>query len=254
MYIIRLHCIILCMDALLYEEKTTISHTQAYSETPLGFVYVPKTGGTYLSMSVIPSEYEYDPSGSPSKIHMPASKIQSIVKEGTSMFTMLRDPYDRTCSEYYFLKSKADVSIKHFSWDISDSKKLFFMANFVSKITGHKAFFDKIYALYDSNMSVEDYLEWTIDNPTYPIYYDTLTPKDFDIVGVTEDIPKTIELLKLIYNVDAGMGDYNKNDTKKINKPYDTKFSRSEFEYKNSIEYKMYYEGLEKFQELSKSL
>lgn len=240
------------MDALSYKEKTTISHTQPYSQTPLGFVYVPKTGGTYLSMSVIPSEYEYDPSGSPSKIHMPASKVQSIVKEGTPMFTMLRDPYDRTCSEYYFFKSKADVSIQHFLWDVSDQRKLKVLAHFVSRITGHKAFFDKIYAIYNEDMSVEDYLEWSVDNPTYPIYYDTLTPKDFDIVGITEDIPRTIKLLKCMYDVDAGMGDYNKNDDKRVNNPYETKFSRSVFESINYVEYDIYNEAIDKFNSLCK--
>lgn len=213
----------------------------------LGFVYVPKTGGTYLSIGIVPIGYEDGSSEFPPKVHMPASVVQSITKDKDHIFTMVRDPYDRACSEYYFLKSKATASIKDFSWNTENKRKLETICNSVADITGYKFFSEKTCVIYDNDMSVEDYLEWSIDNPTYPLYYDTLEPKDFDLIGVTEDLPKTIGLLKSIYDIDAGYGDLNKNIDKPVSIPYTTKFSRSDFKSKNKIEYELYYQGLDRF-------
>lgn len=223
-------------------------------ETTIGFVCVPKTGGTYLSVNSVPRGYVDDPSDSPLKVHMPASQVQSIVEGGTPIFTMIRDPYDRACSEYYFLKSKATASIEDFTWNAVTKAKLEPMANSVSEITGYKDFFEKTCVIYDNDMSVEDYLEWTIDNPTYPFYYDTLEPKDFSLVGILEDMPKSISLLKSMYGINAGDGDFNRNSDKPVGEPYITNFSRSDFKSRNDIEYMMYQQGLERFQEISNSL
>lgn len=219
-------------------------------ETTIGFVCIPKTGGTYLSVNSVPRGYVSNPSESPLKVHMPASQVQSIVEEGTPIFTVIRDPYDRACSEYYFLKSKATASIKDFTWNADTKKELEPMANSVSKITGYKDFFEKTCVIYDNDMSVEDYLEWSTDNPTYPFYYDTLEPKDFDLVGIIEDMPKTISLLKSMYGINAGDGEFNANMDRPVGEPYDTQFSRSDFKSKNDIEYRLYQQGLEKFNSL----
>jgi hypothetical protein len=221
-------------------------------ETTIGFVCIPKTGGTYLSVNSVPRGYVDDSSKSPLKVHMPASQVQSIVEKGTPLFTMIRDPYDRACSEYYFLKSKANASIEDFTWSPATKEKLKPMAVSVSNITGYKDFFEKTCVIYDNNMSVEDYLEWTIDNPTYPFYYDTLEPKDFSLVGILEDMPTTISLLKSMYGIDAGNGDFNSNPDRAVGEPYTTDFSRSDFKSRNDIEYMMYQQGLERFQELCK--
>lgn len=219
-------------------------------ETTIGFVCIPKTGGTYLSVNSVPRGYVSNPYESPLKVHMPASQVQSIVEEGTPIFTMIRDPYDRACSEYYFLKSKATASIKDFTWNADTKKELEPMANSVSKITGYKDFFEKTCVIYDNDMSVEDYLEWSTANPTYPFYYDTLEPKDFDLVGIIEDMPKTISLLKSMYGINAGDGEFNANMDRPVGEPYDTQFSRSDFKSKNDIEYRLYQQGLEKFNSL----
>lgn len=218
------------------------------NESPLGFVYVPKTGGTYLSISVIPSEYGYDLSSSPSKIHMTTSMVESIIDEGEPLFTIVRDPYNRVCSEYHFLKNKSQ---EYFSWDLSDTNKLKSVGYFSSKMKNHQAFFNKIYAIYLHNMTVEDYIEWSIDNPTYQVYYDTRTPKDFEVVGVTEKMSETVELLKNMHEVLSGSGSFNENKKKAINNPYKTKYSKKEFKKKASIEYDLYNEGLDRFNTLS---
>jgi hypothetical protein len=99
-------------------------------------------------------------------------------------------------------------------------------------------------------MSIDEYLEWASDNPTYPFYYDTKSISDFDIVGVTEDLPRTMQLLKVMYDTNSGGGDYNKNTVKEVGKPYETSYSRSAFKAKNVIEYDMYYQGIDKFNKL----
>jgi hypothetical protein len=233
-----------------YKQKTTISHTRTYNKTPLGFVYVPKTAGTYLSMRVLPEIYGNDSKTTPSKTHMPASKVQSIIGDETPLFTVVRNPYDRNCSEYYFLKDKVQASIEYFNWDMTNTKKIKFAASFVSKITESEKFFDKIYNMYTHSMSVEDYLEWCVENPTYPFYFDTKNPKDFDIVGSTEDMTMTTDLLKKMYDVTSGNGDKNENIGKKIKEPYITNYSRKDFENKSIIEYELYYQGINKFNQL----
>lgn len=92
--------------------------------TSLAFVYVPKTSGTYLNIKSIPEEKayvnDYRPSTLPSSFHMPTSRVQSIVGEDTPLFTVVRDPYDRTCSEYYFIKKEVDKFLSIVPWDINN--------------------------------------------------------------------------------------------------------------------------------------
>ncbi len=218
--------------------------------TPLAFVYVPKTSGTYLNIKSIPEEKtfvnNFYPNNLPANFHMPASRVQSIVGEETPLFTLVRDPYDRTCSEYYFIKKEIDRFLKVVPWDINNSKRLEWMCIKSGKVMG-EIYGKKTYEIYKNNMTVEDYLDWTTQNPTYPFFYDTKTPKDFDLVGQTEKMDEIIYLLKRVYNVDAGNGNSNKNVKKDIGKPYETKYSKLDFEKNNKVEYDMYQEGVDRF-------
>jgi hypothetical protein len=219
----------------------------------VGFVYVPKTGGTYLSISFIPQKYhgpKYKLSKLASSFHMPASRVVDIVGNETPLFTMVRDPYDRSCSEYYFIKRRILSSIDSMHWDFSDEKKLNFVINRVESVMGSDIYSKKIYQIFKNNLNIEEYLEWYHEDPTYPWYYDIKTPKDFDIVGLTEDIPGTISLLKNIYDIDVSYGDANDNPLKKVNKPYKTKYSRRKFKKHNDVEYNLYYEGKEKYHKI----
>jgi len=223
-------------------------------DTSLAFVYVPKTSGTYLNIKSIPEEKayvnDYRPSTLPSSSHMPTSRVQSIVGEDTPLFTVVRDPYDRTCSEYYFIKKEVDKFLSIVPWDVNDLKRLRWMSIKSGKIMGSDAYAEKIYHVYSHNMSVEDYLIWTTDNPTYPRFYDTKTPTDLARVGKTEEIEKTIFLLKKIYDVDAGTGKSNQNIKKDVGRPYETKYSRLDFEKNNRIEYELYQQGVDKFNKI----
>lgn len=241
-----------------YKKAITVKHTIDHGDTNVAFVYIPKTGGTYLSMRIVPFKY-YDgnilfkrgPLSLPLNTHMPCSKLEKIVDKTTPFFTIVRDPYDRTCSEYFFIKKMTDISLKHFNnFDITNENRLSFVAKKSATIMGNDQHYDKTYNIYKYNMSLEDYLEWASENPTYPFYYDTKSISDFDIVGVTEDLPRTIQLLKVMYDTNSGGGDYNKNTIKEVGKPYETSYSRSAFKAKNIIEYDMYYQGRDKFNKL----
>jgi hypothetical protein len=219
----------------------------------LAFVYIPKTSGTYLNIKIIPEDKSYGnnyrTSSIPGAFHMPASRVEEIVGNDADFFTVVRDPYDRTCSEYYFFKQQVDevLSKVNHSIEISDPKVIKILSVRAGKIMSMKSFEDKMYNIYMNKMTVEDYLDWSTGYPTYPQFYDTKTPKDFDLVGVTEDIEKTKRLLSERYGINSGSGLSNRNPSKKIGEPYKTKYLRSDFKRKNSIEYDLYYEGLDKF-------
>jgi hypothetical protein len=226
-------------------------------KNPLAFVYVPKTSGTYLNIRSIPDkEYfvnDFKPTNrySESRVaHFPASKMISIVGDKVPFFTLVRDPYDRTCSEYFFIKREVRRLFDGVPWDMKDPKKIRWVAYGAERLLGHKAFFEKVHNIYHNEMTIEDYLEWTTENPTYPIFYDVKTPKDFDLVGKSESMEETVFLLKKIYNVDCGSGEKNENKMKKVGKPYETNYLRKDFEKKNKIEYDLYQEGVDRFNKL----
>lgn len=236
-----------------YKKATTIPHVMDHGDTKVAFVYVPKTGGTFLSINPIPYKFhgeKYRPSRLPSEMHMPASRVMGIVDSSTPFFTILRDPYDRLCSEYFFIKEKAKASIDHFALDIGDPNKIDFIARKSSQIMKASIYYDKAHAIYTHNMSVEDYLEWSIDHPTYSFYYDSKTPKDFDVVGITDSLRETSELLNKMYGMTSGNGSYNNNVNKNINSSYKTDYSRNHFKKISNIEYGLYDEGRAVFEKL----
>lgn len=249
---------------MILDEYNTINQGLDHGDTNVAFVHIPKTGGTYLSMRILPFKYYNNVSISlkrgssslPFDVHMPSSKLEQIVDKTTPFFTIVRDAYDRTCSEYHFMKKMIDNSLNIFNdffninFDITNENKLKFAAKKVATMMGNSQYYDKTFNIYKYNMSVEDYLEWASENPTYPFYYDTKSISDFEIVGITEDLYSTIKLLKIIYNTNSGGGYYNKNTLKELGKPYETSYSRSLFKLKNAIEYDIYYEGKNKFNKL----
>jgi len=253
-------------EAKKYKEITTISRSSPSINTSIGIVFVPKTGSTYLSLTPVPSHY-YSPyslgrarlrnSKTPGSSHMTLSLIKEITNNSTPYFTVLRDPYDRAASEYYFIKRQAQNALSIFkNWDLTDPRKLEFLAHHTGKIMGisgwggftddgpSTAFYDKTYNIHKYDMSVDDYLEWSVDNPTYPVYFDDVD--SFDSVGITENMSATIDLLNSLWGIKVAGGNTNDNKDKAVGKPYDCLFPRQKF-YDKSPDYEIYIKGKERF-------
>lgn len=240
------------METQKYVVSTRIDHTADHYDTGVAFVHVPKTGGTYLSIPLVPQKFGIRFSSLPGDMHVPVSQIEKLTTSSVPLFTIVRDPYDRVCSEYYFTINKIKELTILDKWNEADFKKVEFLARRAAIIMKNEQNYEKICNIYKHNMSVDDYLEWSAENPTYPHYYDTKTPKDFDLVGITEDMATTIKLLKVVYQTNSGGGDFNSNTLKDIGKPYDNIYSRSEFQLKNEIEYEIYNEAKQRFNKLVK--
>lgn len=240
------------MELNKYNLSIKVDHLINYSDTGVAFVHVPKTGGTYLSIPILPKKNRAKQSSLPGDMHMPVSEIEKMTNNSVPLFTLMRDPYDRVCSEYFFTINRAKELTILNKWKGDDLTKIEFLAKNIAIRTKNKKVYEKIYNIYKNNMSVEDYLEWSIENPTYPHYYDTKMPCDFDLVGLTEEIEKSRQLLKIIYQTSSGGGDSNKNLAKNIKEPYKTLYSRSQFEAKNLIEYDFYQQAKEKFYKFCK--
>jgi hypothetical protein len=187
------------------------------------FVHVPKTGGTFLNFqNLFPNQA--------SRVHEPLSSLLNWKENlNKSLFTMVRDPYDIACSEYYFMKK--NISFK----------------------TRNPSYLKHAKLIYKDKLSIEEYLEKKIKNSIYPFYYDVKTPKDFDCVGVTEEMDKTVSLIYSMFDISSGNGEKNNNIDKKINQRYETEYPRDFFQKENSKDYELYFEGKEKFIELCKN-
>jgi hypothetical protein len=181
------------------------------------FVHVPKTGGTFLHLiDLVPNPMIWP--------HEPISKLITYKEnKNKKTFTMVRDPYDISCSEYYFFKKEFGFKTKNPSHE--------YHAKLIHK----------------EKMSVEEYLENKIKNSIYPYYYDVLTPKNFDCVGITEEMDTTIQLLEKMFGIRCGIGKPNNNKFKKIKDSYETKFSRKKFYEQNDIDYNFFLEGKDRF-------
>jgi hypothetical protein len=231
-----------------YYQTNNINRSPNLKKSNLAFVYVPKTGGTFLNIPIIPGYKRLGPKNSPRMVHMPCSKILNLTQDqNINLFTLVRDPYDLACSEYFFLKEKINYNLRYFNINAEKSVSSELASRFVAKLTGNPSYYEKLMKIYLENYSVSEYLEYIEKNPIYPYYYDVLTPKNFDCVGLTEEMDTTIKILYNMYEIEAGNGSFNKNKKKDVGKKYNFKYSRNNFLNKNKKDYEIYYEGIEKF-------
>jgi hypothetical protein len=147
-------------------------------------------------------------------------------------YTQVRDPYDIACSLYFFLKRKGPYS----------------------RVVGSNISVDGYNSvLINDSESVEVYLENVIPNSNYTHYFDILSPSNFDCVGYSNDLGKSVDLLRSIFNLKSvGPTNYNTNPDKFVGEPYNFDYSRNEFKKNNEQEYELYYQALEKFTALCK--
>lgn len=159
----------------------------------------------------------------------------SFYKERTDLkyfYTQVRDPYDVACSLYFFLKREGPYS----------------------RIVGSNIEIDEYNSLLVYNTDdINYYLENLIPNSNYGHYFDALNPSDFDCVGYSNDLGKTVDLLRKVFNLQkVGPTNYNTNPDRFVGEPYSFDFTKKDFMKKNELEYELYYDALNKFNNLCK--
>jgi hypothetical protein len=179
------------------------------------FVHVPKTGGTNIIHSMQGT----------CKGH---NRVSDYMKHDHmhQFITFVRDPYDVVCSGYYFVKRKR----------IRNADKALFDAQHMDLI-------------WNQGVSVEEFLERCVPNHTFTYYYDSLTPKDFTFVGVTDD-DRSWKLFEKITRIHVPRLPTNVNQKKLITDPYVTQYPRELFYERNSSDYELYLEGRQRFYDL----
>lgn len=179
----------------------------------LGFVHVPKTGGSLINSS---NFLKPNPTICNNRGH---AKVSELLQHNHSheLISVVRNPYQQSISKYYHMKRN------------------------------HKG---------EMNFSLEDFLTnkdhrmWS--EISYSIYYDSMTPKDFSFIGVTSQMPKNRIILHTMFNFRFYRMPYNVNPLKKFDQPYKTTFYKKEFEKIYKQDYDLYYEGVDKFNQLCK--
>ena len=177
-----------------------------------GFVHVPKTGGATIGL--LPG----------CRGHYPVSEFQAH-DHAHEFFTMVRDPYDVMCSAYYFvIRKDIDLTIGTSPFDIMNSELV--------------------------KLPIEEFLAHTPANQLYSHYYDTLTPRDFTIVGHTVEYSRTRELFARMTKRSLPNATLNVNPDHKAGEAYDFAYSRKDFAKRFDNDYQLYYEGLDRFKRL----
>jgi hypothetical protein len=176
----------------------------------LGFVHVPKTGGSTILSKGKTRTNLCSGSG-----HIPHSKFKEHGHVHDHFITMMRDPYQQSISFYYDMKRSPKYDID------------FSLEDFLSN-SDHRN-------------------KWGIN---YEKYYDGLSLKDFSFVGMTNSMDINRLLLKKMFNFNFSQTPINTNPEKNFLTKYDSVFKKKEFISKNSTEYDLYFQGIKRFNQL----
>lgn len=184
------------------------------------FVHVPKTGGKFMKKYLRPPlNFDLCPESNLAP-HQPVSWYESHNHDHIFM-TMVREPYDRAVSEYFYMKrlneERNPSQLKIKAEDITDKYLEFYSFMFGS---------------------------------VYSTYYNSKEIEDFDFVGNMHDMERSIKLANAMFDLGIVNEHINVNPYHTINQPYDGGYSRSEFKEKNAKDYEIFYRGIEKFNSL----
>jgi hypothetical protein len=179
----------------------------------LGFVHVPKTGGsTIISEGKIKIDGEFCNNSSHAKV----SELMRHEHEH-KYISLMRDPYQQSISKYY------------------------------NMLRNHKG--DMNFTLKDF-LTNEEHRLWS--EISYFIYYDILKPSEFSFIGITEEMEKNRIILKKMFGIEFSKKPLNTNNEKIFYKKYKTTFYEKEFKKIHKDEYDLYHEGIHKFNQLCK--
>lgn len=179
----------------------------------IAFVRVPKTASTYIAECIDESEYtNCIVFDEVMGSHAPVSYCFNHDHHHILM-TSIRDPYQRAISGFYQIKKKSPIRYK-------DAKLEHFLVDEPLHI-GYKRFWESVH------------------------------PKDFDIIGNMDDMERTIKLYYNMLGVSMPVRRVNDNPDK-IGDSYSHFISPKSYESSAPNEYELYYQGLERFEELCK--
>jgi len=216
-------------------------------------VLVPKTGTTFLTnwqCQIYPGQNKETKDLTPRMRHIPVSRMYKLAgHKNLNILSIARDPYDQSCSMYFFIKRNLEDFLN--ASGLPDSPELRKIGAKRSGIQfGNENFSILVEKTLCDNLSLEEFLEARIRNFFYPFYYDELTPKDFYCVGITEQMEKTIKLFDKKMGEKINRSFANDNPNKDIGEPYESGYSRKDFMNQNMKEYELYYEAKKRFEEL----
>lgn len=198
-------------------------------EKKYAFIHVPKTGGAGIKKS-----FDKYLCKDINDEHLPTSYFDKHDHDHI-FFTILRDPYDRACSEYFFIKRQLEnkvVDVEPWTHNI-------------------KLRFKKIL-----DNSIDDFLENFVDQnyngSVYSYYFNSKNINDFDFVGNMQHMSESLMLINIIFNIKIYSSYININPNHEVGKPYSFSYSRKDFEKKYYKDYDIYQEGIEKFKKTYK--
>jgi hypothetical protein len=193
------------------------------------FIHVPKTGGAGIKKS-----FDKYLCKSLNDEHLPTSYFDKHSHDHI-FFTILRDPYDRACSEYFFIKRQINNEIVDVEpWNENTKKR-----------------FIKI-----SEKSINDFLDSFVDEnyngSIYSYYFNSKNINDFDFVGNIQNMSESLILINNMFKINIFTSYINVNPYHNIGEPYNFLYSRKDFQKKYYKDYSIYEEGIEKFKKIYK--
>lgn len=114
---------------------------------------------------------------------------------------------------------------------------------------------NKVSKTFYSFSSIEDFLENFVEmiygKSIYSHYYNYVNINNFDLVGVTNRMDESLDLIYFIFGVKIKNLFVNINPNHQVGQPYNFGYSRKDFYKKYSQDYDIYINGIEMFNNLS---
>lgn len=183
-------------------------------------IHIPKTGGNSI--------YHKDIEWFGNEIGKSHRKVSEIpIPSEKNFFTLVRDPYDITCSFYYM----CNRSTKSIEWQSS--------------------FFDQ--DVDAREMTIEEYLDIVPSNRIFTSYFYPFEAKDFSFVGSTHYMKHSQKLLSKILGINDFYQEENINPDKSVKNSagqYFNNYPREQFKEKHAKDYDMFLDFTIRFVEL----
>lgn len=194
-----------------------------------GYIRVPKTGSHLMSYYLIDNTKYY----TYGLFHYPYVVLESFVPADCNWITVARDPFQLYCSFYFFMQNRVH--------------NLHAPTNPIAYTHNN----EKNMELFTNNVSVEEFLTECPKGQFLPYFWLPLQPNDFDFVGITEDMDKSLYVFNKMFNLDVKNNVYNNNPSKKVNEKYIlAKGIEEKFRKDNALEFELYELAKEKFNNL----